>query len=296
MNSQLLKAIAYTRSRIGPTVRDNHLVAGVPRFDVANAIVRRCTNWTGLTCLLAISIVLFLQNLGTPYITLWDEAVHVNVVKNLAEHCCLPQLHRSTNIGTIYQAWTDNTVWLHKPLLPFYVSAGIYNLFGNSLWAFRFSGAMFAVLTAVVIYLTGHRFFNDRIGLCGAAIFSLNPFTNNLVHGRQYSGFPDLALAFFVSVALYLILDWTESRSAATLRWLGLVLGLAYMCKGGLALPPFAALAGIVILTGSLRDLVAVLQSITVFVLVGLPERLYWLAHYPVEYRYEQQQQLLHFL
>ena len=157
---------------------------------------------------------------------------------------------------------------------------------------------MFAVLTAVVIYLTGHRFFNDRVGLCGAAIFSLNPFTNNLVHGRQSSGFPDLALAFFVSVALYLILDWTESRCPPPLcagsDW---YLGLAYMCKGGLALPPFAALAGIVILTGSLlRDLVAVLQSITVFVLVGLPERLYWLAHYPVEYRYEQQQQLLHFL
>jgi hypothetical protein len=72
---------------------------------------------------------------------------------------------------------------------------------------------------------------------------------------------------FFVSVALYLILDRTE-QICRHLRWLGLVLGPAYMSKGGLH-PPFAVLAGIVILTGSLRDLVAVMQSFTVFVLVG---------------------------
>ena len=92
-------------------------------------------NWTGLACLLAISCALFLQNLSTPYITLWDEAVHVNVIKNLAEHCCLPQLHRSANIGTDYRRWTNNSLWLHKPLLPFYVAAGIYKLLGGSLWA-----------------------------------------------------------------------------------------------------------------------------------------------------------------
>ena len=30
---------------------------------------------------------------GSPYITTWDVAIHVNVIKNLAEHCCVPQLH-----------------------------------------------------------------------------------------------------------------------------------------------------------------------------------------------------------
>jgi 4-amino-4-deoxy-L-arabinose transferase-like glycosyltransferase len=253
--------------------------------------------------------MLFLQNLGTPYITLWDEAVHVNVIKNLAEHCCLPQLHRSVNRGAIggvapaessnlprfdYKNWTNNTLWLHKPRLPFYVTAGIYKLLGGSLWALRLPGAIFAVLTAVVIYLTGHKFLNDRIGLCGAAIFSLNPYTNQLVHGREFSGFPDLAFAFFVSVALYLILDWIQVRSTAALRWLGLVLGLASMCKGGLALAPFVVLAGVTILMGRIRDLLPGVQAILVFCIVALPERLYWLMNYPLEYRYEEHQQLLH--
>jgi len=270
---------------------------------------QRSTNWTAITCLLAISCILFLQNLGTPYITLWDEAIQVNVVKNLAEHCCLPQLHRSVNVNAMngdaradsgslprfdYKNWTNNTLWLHKPRLPFYVTAGIYRLLGGSLWALRLPGAIFALLTAVVIYLIGHKFLSDRIGLCGAAIFSLNPYTNQLVHGRQFSGFPDLAFAFFVSVALYLILDWTKSKSTATLRWLGLVLGLASLCKGGLALAPFAVLAGVAILTGRTRDLIPGLQAILVFGIVALPERLYWLTNYPLEFRYEEHQQLLH--
>jgi hypothetical protein len=243
--------------------------------------------------LLATSCVLFLQNLGTPNITTWDEVVHVNVVKNLAEHCCLPRLHRS-ELGTDYRDWGNNTLWLHKPLLPFYTTAAIYKLLGGSLWAFRLSGAIFALLTAVVVYLIGSTFLNENIGLFGAAIFSLSPFTNTLVHGKTYSGFPDLFFAFFASLALYLILDWTRSKSITTLRWLGLVVGLAYLCKGGLALAPFAVLAVVAILAGSIRDLIPALEAIVVFAIVVLPERLYWLVNHPVESVYEQQAQLLH--
>jgi hypothetical protein len=254
---------------------------------------RTWNNRIALTCLLALSCLLFLQDLGDPYIMWWDEVIHANVVKNVAEHCCLPQLHRS-DLGTDYRDWANNTVWLHKPMLSFYVAAAIYKLLGGSLWALRLPGAIYALLTAVVLYHTGHKFFNDRVGLCGAAIFSLNPFTNQLVHGMAFSGFPDLAFALVISVALYLILDWTQRRSNATLRWLGLALGLGYLCKGGLALAPFAVLAGVTILAGSIRDLIPALQSIVVFGIVVLPVRLYWLSHYPVEFRYEDHQQLLH--
>ena len=267
-----------------------------------------------LVCLLVTSGAVFLQNLGTPHITLWDEAIHVNVIKNLAEHCCSPQLHRSvhaapsgiirtvpefvslphSNVGIDYRDWTNNTAWLHKPLLPFYLTAGVYRALGGSLWALRLPGAIFALLTTSVIYLIGHRFLGDLVGLCGAAIFAFNPFTNQLVHGITYSGFPDLMFVFFLSLALYLILSWTRRKSAATLRWLGFVLGLGYLCKGGLALAPFVVLAGIMIFTGGIRQLIPALQSVFVFAVTVLPERLFWLAHYPAEFRYEQQQQFHH--
>jgi 4-amino-4-deoxy-L-arabinose transferase-like glycosyltransferase len=257
------------------------------------ATKRPCIRWLLLACLLATSCILFLQNLGTPDITTWDEVVHVNVVKNLAERCCVPRLHRSS-LGTDYRDWGNNTLWLHKPLLPFYMTAAIYKILGGSLWAFRFSGALFALLTAVVVFLTGSKMLDDNVGLVGAGIFSLNPFTNALVHGRTYSGFPDLFLVFFISLALYLVLEWTQTKSIRTLRWLGLVVGLAYLSKGGLALGPFVVLVLVAILTHHARDLVPALQSVVVFALVVLPERLYWLRFHPVEAGYEQQQQFLH--
>ena len=183
----------------------------------------RFAHWLVLACILSLSCLVYLQNLGSPYITTWDEAIHVNVIKNLAEHCCVPQLHRQAP-GTDYKEWENNTLWLHKPLLPFYATAGVYKLLSGSLWSLRFPGAIFALLTTLVIYLIGRRFFSGSVGLCGAAIFGLNPFTNQLVHGRAFSGFPDLAFVLFLAVTLYLILEWTQSKRNATLRWLGLTL------------------------------------------------------------------------
>lgn len=275
-----------------------------------------------LVGLLVLACLLFEWHLGTPYITMWDEAVQANVVKNLAEHCCVPQLHRSADIRSIervesrgsalpqlqrlpsgdvdywvgvdYRDWTNNTVWLHKPLLPFYVTAGTYRLLGESLWALRVPGAMFAILTALVIYGMGLRFCDSRVALCASAMFALNPYTAHLVHGTAFSGFPDLAFVFFASVALYLILDWMEQRSAVTLRRLGLVIGLGYLCKGGLALAPLVVLGAVAIQTNGVRDLVQAWQSLVVFACVVLPQRLYWVTHYPVQLRYEEHLQLLH--
>jgi 4-amino-4-deoxy-L-arabinose transferase-like glycosyltransferase len=248
-----------------------------------------------LTCLLAVSFLLYLQNLGTPNISTWDEVVHANVVKNLSERCCVPQLHRFA-LGTDYRDWENNTVWLHKPMLPFYTTAAVYKLLGGSLWAFRLPGAIFALLTALVVYLIGAHFLNENVGLVGAAIFSLNPFTNALVHGTTYSGFPDLFFAFFATVALYLISRWSESKSVTTLRWFGLVIGLAYLSKGGLALAPFAVLGLVAFLTGGIRDLIPIpaVQSVIAFATIVVPERLYWRVFHPAEAGYEQRQQLLH--
>jgi 4-amino-4-deoxy-L-arabinose transferase-like glycosyltransferase len=253
----------------------------------------RWGGWIALAGLLALSGVLYQDNLGSPLIATWDELIHVNVVKNLAEDCCLPQLHRS-DLGTDYRDWKDNSVWLHKPLLPFYVSAASYRLLGGSLWALRLPGAIFALLTAVVLFLTGRRFMTVRAGLYAAAIFSLNPYTNELVHGRELSGFPDLALAFFLSVGLYLVLDWTQTGSVATLRWLGLSLALAYLSKGGLALAPFAVVGTLAVLTRGPGGLIPILHALVTFTIVALPYRVYWLTNHPLEFRQEEHLQLLH--
>ena len=62
----------------------------------------------------------------------------------------------------------------------------------------------------------------------------------------------------------------------------------------GLALAPFVVLVGVAVLTGNIGDLIHLWQSIVVFLAVLLPDRLYWLSHYPVEFRYEQHEQISH--
>lgn len=284
---------------------------------------KRLFHWTALAALLALSAFLLLQNIGSPYITLWDEAIQANVVKNLAEHSWRPQLHRSAaveslpgapnvpniaiatrignetsnntvNVGTDYRDWTNNTVWLHKPLFTFYLTALDYKLFGGSLWALRLPGAIFAWLTIIVIDWIGRRFFSDIVGLAGAAVFGLNSYTLQLVHGQEYAGFPDLALAFFLSIALFLLFLWIERRSVAALRLFGLAIGFAYLCKGGLALAPFVVLAAMTLLAGSRRDILPILQSVAIFAIVALPERLFWSTHYPVQFGFESHEQLSH--
>ncbi|HEX4067298.1 MAG TPA: glycosyltransferase family 39 protein [Acidobacteriaceae bacterium] len=276
-----------------------------------------------LTALLALSAFLLLQNLGSPYITLWDEAIQVNIVKNLAEHSWRPQLHTSAaveslpgapgvpdialekrvgtdtskdavQVGTDYRDWTNNTVWLHKPLFTFYLTAIAYKYLGGSLWALRLPGAIFAWLTIIVIDWIGRRFFSGLVGLAAAAIFGLNPYTLQLVHGQEYAGFPDLALTFFLSIALFLLCSWTTTRSVAALRLFGLAIGFAYLCKGGLALAPFVVLAALTLLAGSRRDLFPILQSIAIFVVVALPERLFWSRQDPLQFAFEGHAQLSH--
>jgi 4-amino-4-deoxy-L-arabinose transferase-like glycosyltransferase len=278
----------------------------------------RYGNWLILASLLALCCALYLQNLGSPYITLWDEAIHVNVVQNLAEHCCEPRLHRSTavagldraqgltdletatipmsqlRLGTDYRDWANNTIWLHKPLLPFYLAAATFKLGRGSLWGFRLCGAIFALLNAAIIYLVGRKFLTNSVGLFALAIFGLNPYTIQLVHGQAFAGFPDLALSCCISTSMYLVLYWTRYRSLAALRLLGVAVAIGYLCKGELALGPFAGLAVVTIVAGKYRDFPPMLQSIGIFAALVIPEHLYWLIRQPVVMSHESHMQMLH--
>lgn len=284
----------------------------------STSLVQPFRPWILLAVLLAISGFLLLQNLNSPFITLWDESIQANIVKNLASDPRVPRLHssptvaslpgdpqvpdsalasgarQSPDVGTDYRDWTNNTIWLHKPLLPFYISAGLYRLLGQSVLSLRLSGAIFAWLTALLLFLIGHRFFNSLTGLAAAAIFILPPYTMQLVHGTEFAGFPDLALTFFLSIALYLLLQWNRTGSTAALCWMGLFIGLAWMCKGGLALAPFVVLLLLAALKRQTGNIPPVLLSLAIFGLVILPYKLYWSAHFPLQSGYEGHQQLSH--
>ena len=272
--------------------------------------------WLLLSAVLAGCCALYLQNLNSPYITLFDESVHVNIIENLADHCCTPHLHRSPAVrsleespadgnnppgtsqsgshwhGIDYRNWANNTTWLHKPLLTFYLSAALYRLSGGALWGLRLSGVLFALLNAATLFWIGCKFFSKRTGLFAAAIFGLNPYTNQLVHGQAFAGFPDLALSLAITLAMSCVLYWMRYKSAAALRWMGVAVAFGYLCKSGVALGPFAVVAIVMLVAGTYRDLLRLLPSFAIFAVLALPERLYWHLHQPMITRYENSMQL----
>jgi hypothetical protein len=250
--------------------------------------------WLSLACILAFSGILYFHDLGSSHITTWDEVIHANVVRNLASDCCVPRLHRSPNLPIDYSDWTNNAVWLHKPMLPFFISAASYTLLGHSLWAFRLPGAIFALLITLLVFLIGRKFCDQKIAVIASAVFGFNPYTSDQVHGREFAGFPDLALVLCLTVALYFLLDWNVTHSSASIRWFGGAIGLAYLCKAGLALAPLGVVAILLFLSPQKRKWTAVLQAFAIFLVIASPINLFWRHYYPAEFHSVKYEQLSH--
>lgn len=258
-----------------------------------------------LFLILAVSSIFYFHNLGTSHITLWDEAVHVNVVKNLANDCCVPKLHL-TDIGIDFQDWTNNYIWTHKPLMPLFLQAAVYKVGGGSLFAFRLPAVLFALMSVVALFFTARRHFGYIVALVSSSLFAFNSYVFELVKGRQFSGLHDLCFLFFGILALGQILRIIEPSKnnflflkERELRWnyilFGLFAGLGYLSKGGIALLFFPVLCATVLIsknkkTSILNFLYAVLATLVII----FPEKIILLLLYPAEYFFEQSVQVLH--
>lgn len=247
-----------------------------------------------LAVLILASSLVFLRNLGRPDLTMWDEVVHADVTKHLAQHCCTPTL-LTQNWGTDFHDWTNTTVWLHKPLLPFYISAGFYKIHPSTL-AIRLPALIAFELLLILIHFIGWRYFHPAVGLCAATLMAFNIYSFQLVQGIQFSGLGDIGFAFFVLAGVGLVLEYLKNPKAKWLAWLGLSLALAYFFKGGLVLIPFGVLGLIIIwcqepFIFKLKKLA--LTGIIFIIPVGLVS-LYLSKHFGAPYAYEQHMQLAH--
>lgn len=247
-----------------------------------------------LLLVMAVSGFLYLHNLGKPYITLWDEAAQVNVIKNLSNHCCVATL-LPEKLDTDFRNWTDNYVWLHKPLLPFYINAGFYKVLGKTLWALRLPAVLAAELIALLLFYIGKRHFSHAAGLLAASLFLFNNYTFELVQGRQFSGLPDLLFALFCLLGLLMILEIFKNPQKENFLFFGAAIALAYYCKGGLAALPFGILAIFLLFTSrSKKILLNYAYAALIFLALIAPATIYLALRFPAEFAYEQNVQLAH--
>jgi len=246
-----------------------------------------------LVLILAVAGYFYLHNLGTDYITLWDEAVHINVVKNLSQDPWPPKLHL-TDIGIDFQDWTNNYVWVHKPLAPLYLQAVFYKI-SPTLFAFRLPAVLFALMSIIALFFVARRHFSYQAGIIASSLFAFNSYVFEQVKGRQFSGLHDLMFIFFGILALDRILKIVNDRSRKNYLWFGLFVGLGFLSKGGLALFFFPVLLIISLAAqGRKQAILNFLYAALVALAIVFPEKLVLLLLYPQEYFFEQNLQSLH--
>ncbi|MGC1320687.1 MAG: glycosyltransferase family 39 protein [Candidatus Udaeobacter sp.] len=182
----------------------------------------------------------------------------------------------------------NNQLRLDKPPLTYWAQVASYHIFGENDFAARFPSAIAAALTALLIFVWGHRLGAEKVGWWAAIIFTLSLQT--FVHAK--AAVADMWLVLFVTLANlagYELFQrpplnqgatvsrppWAIWKSPFLVFYLSLALG--FLAKGPIAWTPLLAVAGLIIYTRDWQMLrrfkfaVGVALMLAVVALWGIP-------------------------
>ncbi len=173
--------------------------------------------------IIVVSLLLFIPFLGDVYLFDWDEI-------NFAEAAREMLLTGNYSVVQIdYQAFFE------KPPLFFWMQALSMHVFGINEFAARFPNAIVGVLSLLLIFNIGKRYYDTKFGLIWVISYagSILPFF------YFKSGIIDPWFNFFIFLGIYYAtryLDETEGRNKWNLVWSGMAIGLGILTKGPVAL------------------------------------------------------------
>ena len=125
--------------------------------------------------------------------------------------------------------------YYEKPALGYWLTALSVQLFGDNAFAVRFPSALFTLLTAYLVFLTGRRQGNRREGVCSTLLY----LCSGLVFAVGTFAVLDPPFVFFVTAGTVLwFFYYTEQKTRLKYLWLllsGLSIGAGIMIKGLLA-------------------------------------------------------------
>ena len=90
-----------------------------------------------LIWVLALTFMLQLNNLDHTALLTLDECCHAVVARNVFKHPLVPTLIDGPYLPYNAKGWSQNHVWLHKPILPFWQIALSFAVHGVSAFALR---------------------------------------------------------------------------------------------------------------------------------------------------------------
>jgi uncharacterized membrane protein len=137
--------------------------------------------------ILAVSVLIFVLNVVLKFLYISSNDIALDEPFTL--------FYSQMDLGSIFKMLqTENNPALHFLFMHFWIK-----LFGVGAMAVRMPSLIFSALTAVVIYITGRKFFSGSVGLTASAIFTFAGMHIYFSHeARVYSLFVLLASLSFL--------------------------------------------------------------------------------------------------
>ena len=248
-----------------------------------------------LAAVLLFSFGLKLNHLGHRRFGSIDECCHALVAKNLLKHPLKPTLIDVPYSFYEEALWSENHIWLHKPILPLWQSAFSYWLLGVTPFALRLPSAILSTFAVWLTYLIGTQLLTRRAACIAAGFQAFSWFIMRLTQGYQFSDAIDISLLFYCELGIYGIVRAVKTRQWRFVLLAGIGQGLAFLSK---TYPAFIV-AGVALAAWLAPHLGLakkedchlrgqhILGMLAVTALVAGPWMLYTAIQYPIEFKIE---------
>ncbi len=152
------------------------------------------------------------------------------------------------------------------PLLPFFL-AGVYQLFGIHFLVVKLIFILFAVISALLVYLIGKELLHPEIGLIAALFFAIEP---SLCGITAFIYTEPLNIPLLLA-AIYFLIRGIRTRKKQFFILSGILMGLATLCKGTTQFFPLFLFAGLMLFREFRRLWKRLFLFVFVFVLTLVP-------------------------
>lgn len=224
------------------------------------------------------------------YLHEWDERYHALVAKNFILHPLTPTLYDNPIEIYNYKNWTANNIWLHKQPLPLWTMGFSMWLFGINEIALRIPSI---TLTTAGIWLTfsiASFFFSKKVGFLAAFLFSINGLIIELTGGRVATDHIDTFFLFFIELAIYFSIIFSQKKMMIYNMAAGISIGAAILSKWLPALIVLPVWLWLVIDSGHFNPKQIASQFVVLIlscILIFLPWQLYIEKIFPTETSWE---------
>jgi 4-amino-4-deoxy-L-arabinose transferase len=255
---------------------------------------RRARPGAALACVLLAALLLRAFAAADPDLHEWDESYHALVAKHLAEHPLTPTLYDDPVLPFDANAWTRNSVWLHKQPLALWTMAASIKAFGAHVWAVRLPSVLLSTAAVALTWGIGRAIGGARVAHGAALLHAVNGMAIALAAGRVPTDHVDTLFAVLVEASIFLAVMGRRRPGMLVAFAFGALVGLAALAKSLVslfAIPLFAWLRGERGRAAVLRD--AALAAI-VALAVFAPWQMHAARHWPAESAHERAYDLLH--